>query len=131
MLNFPMPFASVPCSIWLAQLGEEDTYGNTPIEYADDADIETSCLYAPGMQRPDTSSDAEDGRPYGTQAVVTFYLPKSVDADLRHAIIEVYPTDDTSIYGKQFEVVGEPFSYMRANTPGDYSWCVEGVIVSG
>jgi hypothetical protein len=31
----------------------------------------------------------------------------------------------------RFKVVGQPVSYQRENTPGDYSWCVEGVAYLG
>lgn len=58
---------------------------------------------------------------------MTFYLPKTVSADLRDALIACYPPDDAILSGKVFKVIGEPHSYPRANTPGDYSWCLEGV----
>lgn len=131
MLSFPMPFHSVPCSIWLAIDGEQDDWRNEPVSYADDADIETTCCYAPGTVRPDTSDDIEDGRPHGARVSMTFFLPKTVDADLRDALIACFPSDDSSLYGKRFQIVGQPFSYQRANTPGDYSWAVEGVAYLG
>ena len=122
-----MPFRAVPCSIWLAHASERDSYGNTQVTYNEDPDVSTTCCYAPGTARPDTSDDIEQGRPHGVAATVTFYLPKTVDADLRAARIACYPPDDTALSGHVFDVVGEPYSYMRDNTPGDYSWCVEGV----
>ena len=75
----------------------------------------------------ETKDDIEDGRPHGARVTMLFYLPKTVDADLRDALIACYPTDDATLSGKQFEVVGDPFSYPRASTPGEYSWCVEAV----
>lgn len=127
MLSYPMPFASVPCLIWLAVEGEPDAWNNRGIEYATEADIETTCVYTPGTSKPDTADDIEDGRPRGARATMTFFLPKTVVADLRDALISCQPPDDAALSGRRFKVVGEPYSYSRANTPGDYSWMVEGV----
>jgi hypothetical protein len=127
-----MPFWAVPCKIWLPTQGEEDAWGNADDTYADEADIETSCCYSPGQaKKPDTENDIEDGRPHGARVAMTFYLPKTLDADLRDALIECYPPDDSHLSGKRFKVVGEPYSYPRANTPGNYSWCVEAVAYLG
>lgn len=126
MLSFPMPFRCVPCSIWLAQVGT-DAYGNEVTTYAEHADIETRCAYAPGGSEPNTQADIEDGRPHGASVSMTFFLPKALDADMREALIACYPPDDATLSGRKFKVVGNPYSYPRANTPGDYSWCVEGV----
>lgn len=131
MLSYPMPFRSVPCSIWLAHEGEPDDWHNVPIEYNTDPDVVTTCCYAPGTSKPETKDDIEDGRPYGAQVGMTFFLPKTVDADLRDALIACYPPDDATLSGRQFKVVGEPYSYPRMNTPGDYSWCIEGVAYLG
>lgn len=131
MVSFPMPFQAVPCSIWLAIDGGEDPYGNAITTYAEHPDILTKCCYAPGAGEPDTSNDIEDGRPHGVRIGMTFYLPKTIDANLRDALIACYPPDDLALSGHQFKVVGEPYSYPRANTPGDYSWCVEGVTYLG
>ena len=131
MISFPMPFRGVPCSIWLAHEGEADEWRNERVTYSESPDIETRCCYAPGSNRPDTSDDIEDGRPHGARVAMTFYLPKTVDADLRDALIACYPPDDASLSGKRFQIVGQPYSYPRANTPGDYSWCVEGVAYLG
>lgn len=131
MLRFPMPFRSVPCSIWLPTWVGPDEYGNTVLEYGIEPDVETRCCYAPGYRKPDTSDDIEEGRPYGDRATMTFFLPKDVDADLRMALIACYPPDDSVVSGKVFRVVGEPYSYPRANTPGDYSWAVEAVRFDG
>lgn len=125
MLNLPMPFGSVPCSVWLAHESEPDAYGNTQVTYSVDPDIETRCVYAPGTDKPNTDNDIEDGRPYGARVTMTFFLPKTVDADLRQALIACYPPDDQSLSGHRFAVIGEPYSYPRQNTPGDYSWRVE------
>lgn len=131
MLGFPMPFQAVPCSIWLPQVSEEDSYGNANVSYGEYPDIRTHCCYAPGTNRPETSDDIELGRPHGVRVGMTFYLPKALVADLRDALIACYPPDDVALSGLQFKVVGQPFSYPRANTPGDYSWCVEGVTYLG
>lgn len=127
MLSYPMPFHAVPCSIWLAQDGGTDAYNNQVIEYNTDPDIETTCCYTPGTSKPVTSDDIEDDRPHGDVATMTFYLPKSVNADLRSARIACYPTDDATLSGRLFDVVGNPYSYPRADTPGDYSWTIEGI----
>ena len=127
MSSFPNPFESVPCKIWLPTQEEPDEWGNRADAYAEEADIETKCCYAPGYARPETVDDIEDGRPHGARATMLFFLPKTVDADLRDALIACYPPDDAHLSGKKFEVVGDPFSYPRASTPGEYSWCVEAV----
>jgi len=122
-----MPFASVPCYIWLAHTNTRDAYGNTGVTYADVPDITTFCCYAPGNAKPDTQDDIEVGRPYGANVAVTFYLPKNVTEDLRDALISCADVTDPVISGRRFKVVGEPHSYMRDNTPGDYSIVVDGV----
>jgi hypothetical protein len=122
-----MPFLSVPCHIWLPQASEKDAWGNVAYTYSEDPDIVTTCCYAPGERRPETSDDIEQGRPHGTTARVAFFLPKSLHADLRGARIAAYQTDDAWMEGRTFDVEGAPTSYMRGNTPGDYSWWVEGV----
>ena len=125
MISFPMPFTPVVCKIWLARQGEPDEWDEDTTEYGTDPDIETTCVYAPS-----TNDDIEDGRPHGATlniTYITFYLPKTLDANLRDALIACYPSNDTLICGRKFEVVGLPVSYMRENTPGDYSWEVKGV----
>lgn len=131
MTGHRMPWAAVPCSIWLPTWGDPDAYGNQNPTYAEEPSITTTCCYAPGYARPDTSDDYEEDRPHGTETRLTFYLPKTLDADLRAARIACHPSDDASLAGRRFEVVGDPHSYMRGNTPGDYSWCVEGVEILG
>ena len=123
--NFPMPFVSCPCSIWYPIESTADAYGNTNVTYNTDPDWTGTCVYAPGRQNANTKNDIEEGRPYGAEVTLTVYLPKSFDHALRKARLAVYPTDDMSISDRVFAVIGEPFSYMRANTPGDYSWAVE------
>lgn len=122
----PMPFRPVPCSIWLPHAGE-DAWGNEVVTFAEDPDIETTCCYAPGYRSPETSDDIEEGRPEGATVRVTFFLPKTLDAALRGARIAASPPDDAWMAAHAFDVVGAPTSYMRQNTPGDYSWAVEGV----
>jgi len=131
MLSFPMPFRAVPCAVWLAHQGEPDAWNNVPVEYADEPDIQTACLYAPGTSKPETSDDIEEGRPHGARVTMTFYLRKEVDADLRGAIIACYPPDDMTLFARKFKAIGEPYSYPRMNVPGDYSWCVEAVSYLG
>lgn len=127
MISYPMPFRAVPCCIWLASNGTSDSWGNETVCYGEEPDVVTTCLYAPGTSRPSTSDDIEDGRPHGARVSMTFYLPKELDEDLRDALIECMPPDDQRLFARKFKVVGDPFSYMRENTPGDYSWCVEAV----
>lgn len=123
--DFLMPFPAVPCFIWLAHDSERDAYGNVTTEHTDEPDVKTTCLYSPGSSIPDTQNDIEDGRPTGVEVDMTFYLPKTLDADLRGALIACYPPDDSAISGRRFEVVGKPYSYPRQAVPGNYSWVVE------
>lgn len=131
MLSHPMPFPRVPCRIYLPQEWGIDAYGNEITSYPEFPDIETECSYAPGRYSPDTENDIEDGRPHGVQDTVTFYLPKTLDVDLRGALIQVLPPDDARMASLKFRVVGDPHSYMRGATPGDMSWSVEGVRFDG
>lgn len=126
MLSRPMPFRAVPCMVWLPTYAE-DAYGNRRATYAEEPSITTTCCYAPGRSEPDTSDDIEEDRPHGATVTVTFFLPKSLQADLRGARIACAPPDDPAMAAQTFDVVGTPYSYPRASTPGDYSWCVEGV----
>lgn len=123
MLSFPMPFVAVPCNIWLPKDGEPDEWNNTPTYYDVEPDLLTTCCYAPHKG----AGDIEEGRPHGAQVGMTFYLPKSVTCDLKDALIQCAPPDDSTVSGMRFKVVGMPLSYSRPNTPGDYSWEVEGV----
>ena len=127
MISYPMPFRAVPCCIWLANKGSKDSWGNESVYYNEEPDIVTRCLYAPGTSKPATADDIEDGRPYGDRVSMTFYLPKELDEDLRDALIACCPPADQTLFARKFKVVGDPVSYMRENTPGDYSWCVEAV----
>ena len=122
-----MPFRAVPCSVWLARQSEPDAYNNTRPEYGDEPDLETTCCYAPGRYGPDTSDDIDEERPQGDRLEVTFFLPKSFEADLRGALVAVTAPESPWLSGRRFAVVGAPTSYMRDNTPGDYSWLVRGV----
>ena len=126
MLSFPMPWMWCVCRIWLPTV-TRDSYGNEVREYVDAPDIVTHCVYTPGDSTDDTASDIEDGRPEGAVERMTFFLPKSLHADLRGAMIAAYPADDPEVSGVKYDVVGNPRSYPRANTPGDYSWRVVGV----
>lgn len=130
--SFPMPFATVPCSVWLPVQSAEDAYGNVNHTYASWPDWTGRCVYSPSRTRYEqTANDFEEGRPHGSRVTLTVYLPKSFSLPLRGAQLAVYPPDDRHLYGKRFDVDGEPYSYMRANTPGDYSWQVEAVAHDG
>lgn len=126
-----MPWPRVPCRIWLPKLSEEDAYGNRMPYYTVAPDIETECCYAPGRSKPSTEDDIEQGRPWGDQLTMTFYLPKTLQGDLRGAQIQALPPDDYAVASMKFAVVGNPTSYMREATPGDMSWSVEGVRIDG
>ena len=123
--NFPMPFESCPCAIWYPFESSPDAYSNKTVGYGKDPDWRGVCVYHPGASRADTSNDIEQGRPNGAEVKLTVYLKKTFSHSLRKARIAVYPMDDTTLSGRVFEVIGEPFSYSRTNTPGDYSWAVE------
>lgn len=131
MLSMRMPWPRVPCRIWLQKLSAEDEYGNRVPYHSEQPDIETECCYAPGRSKPDTADDIEPGRPWGDEVHMTFYLPKTLQADLRGALIQAVPADDAAVAAMRFSVVGNPTSYMRAATPGDMSWSVEGVRFDG
>lgn len=126
MLGRPMPFRAVPCLVWLPTYSR-DEWGNEVPGYPDEPSVTTTCCYAPGRYGTDTSNDIEDGRPNGERVRMTFFLPKSFDSDLRGALIAAAAPDDPLVAGRVFAVVGAPSSFMRDNTPGDYSWAVEGV----
>lgn len=119
----------VPCAIWYPRESDPDAYGNRTAAYADEPDWRGLCCYAPGRRtnQADTADDIEDGRPHGDTALLTVYLPKSFSHQLRGALVAVYPDDDQVVSGRRFAVVGSPYSYPRADTPGDYSWEVEAV----
>lgn len=123
--NFLMPFETCPCAFWYPSESSPDAYGNTVVGYEEDPDWTGACVYHPGSSRADTSNDIEQGRPNGAEVKVTLYLRKDFDHSLRKARVALYPTDDAVLCGRVFEVIGEPFSYSRQNTPGDYSWAVE------
>ena len=127
MLGLRMPWPTVPCWIWLPRRGERDSHGTSRPTYSDQPDIETTCCYAPGTSEPRTSDDIGEERPTGDVEHMLFYLPKSLVADLRGARIAVGPADDPDLAQATYDVVGVPRSYQRSATPGDYSWCVEGV----
>ena len=123
--NFPMPFETCPCAIWYPKESSPDAYGNVAVSYGEVPDWRGECVYSPGASRVDTANDIEQGRPTGAQVKLTLYLKKSFSHSLRKARVALYPKDDAVLRGRVFEVVGEPFSYPRSNTPGDYSWAVE------
>ena len=129
LTSFPMPFYSVPCALWYAHEGEPDPYGNATPAYSTEPDVVTTCVYAPGRSAPDTADDITEGRPYGDRATMTFFLPKDFwpEHDLRDALIACYPEDDRLMSARRYRVIGDPMSYQRANTPGDYSWLIGGV----
>lgn len=130
--SFPMPFDTVECCVWIPSAQTEDAYGNTNYTYQALPDWTGPCVYSPSRTRYEqTSSDFEEGRPNGVNITLTVYLPKSFSLPLHNARLAVYPSDDPYLYGKLFDVDGEPFSYMRSNTPGDYSWQVEAVAHDG
>lgn len=126
-----MPFHAVSCSIWLPTYGEKDAYGNQSVTYPEEPSVTTTCCYAPGYSQPNTADEIEQGHPHGDRVSYLFFLPKTVTADLRGARISCAPPDDAVLSGRLFDVVGEPTSYPRADTPGDYSWCVEAVAHDG
>lgn len=129
MLSMPMPFRPVPCAIWQPTFAE-DQWGNQVPTYPEEPNVTTTCCYAPGgggQSRASNQDDIEDGRPNGEVVRMTFFLPKAFDADLRGAQISALPPDDPRMASMRFMVEGAPTSYSRENTPGDYSWRVEGV----
>ena len=131
MISFPMPFPTVPCAIWLAHRDGQDSYGNEQVTYSEHPDVVTECAYAPGYRSPDTAADIEDARPQGVTTTMTVFLPKTLNVDLRGALLSIVAPDDAALGKKRFAVVGEPHSYMRSATPGQFSWAVEVVAHDG
>lgn len=124
--SFPMPFEPVPCAVWLAHDGGLDAYGNQIITYPVKPDWEGLCVYSPANSYyPRTRDEIEEGRPYGDEVRICVFLPKTFSLDIREGIVAVYPADDAIISGKKWKVIGQPLSFSRANTPGDYSWFLE------
>ena len=127
-----MPFDTVPCCVWVPVSSTKDAYGNVNLSYSEWPSWRGACVYSPSRTRYEqTSSDFEEGRPHGANVTLTVYLPKTFSLPMHGARIAVYPKDDPYLYGKVFDVDGEPYSYMRSNTPGDYSWQVEAVSHDG
>ena len=131
MLNAPMPFTPCPCSIWLPHWSEPDAYNNSYPEFTTEPDITTTCCYAPGYARVETTDEREQGAPFADGVRMMFFLPKTLHASLRGARIACATADDEQMAAKVFDIVGDPVSYPRASTPGDYSWMVEGVVHLG
>lgn len=122
MLRRRMPVHSVPCQIWLPRWGERDAYGNSRPTYPEQPDLVTECFTFQGGSRPETSDDIGVERPHGDVERRTFCLKKSFDADLRGAVVAC-----PSVSDRRYAVEGVPASYPMDDTPGDYSWWVEGV----
>ena len=124
--SFPMPFDTTPCKVWCAQDGGVDAYGNRVVAFNENPDWEGECVYSPAWSgKPDTYDDRDQQRPNGDRVTLTVFLPKSFALDIRGGRIAVCPTDDPVLSAQVFDVVGQPFSFPRSNTPGDYSWAVE------
>ena len=121
-----MPFAPVPCAVWCAQDGGTDSYGNQIIAYNSEPDWTGLCVYSPANSYyPRTREEIEEGRPHGDEVHMCFFLPKTFSLDIRGGIIAAYPDDDDRVRGRLWDVIGDPISFMRTNTPGDYSWFLE------
>ena len=127
MLSFPMPFPRVPCAIWEPIEGDPDAYGNTETIFMDEPTWQGMASYAPGGKTPETENDVTDGRPHGDEVTVTAYLPKTYQGNPRGGYFVLYPEDDAALYGRRWQVIGDPISYMRDATPGDFSWVIKGV----
>lgn len=131
MLSRRMPFPRVQCQIWLPHDGGRDAYGNEVVTWSEEPDVVTECSYAPGYRYADTDDDVEDWRPHGDVETMTFFMPKSLDAGLRGALVRALPPDDRHVAARRYMVVGDPHSYMRDATPGDMSWAVRAVRFDG
>lgn len=120
-----MPFDTTLCKVWVAVDGGVDAYGNQVVTYNVEPDWEGQCVYAPAQSHfPDTRDDRDQTRPYGDEAKLTVFLPKTFSLNIRNGRIAVYPPDDPIVSGVVFDVIGAPYSFPRSNTPGDYSWMV-------
>lgn len=126
MLSRRMPVHTVPCQIWLPRWGARDAWGNVRPTYPAEPDMTVECFTFQGDSRPDTADDISEERPHGDGERRTFCLRKDFDADLRAARMAC-PT----VADRTYEVEGVPASYPRDDTPGDFSWWVEGVAILG
>lgn len=127
MLDRRMPFPRVPCTVVLPTFSR-DAFGNEVATW-DGGEVCTECSFAPGIYRTASTRDSfQPADPHGDDVNMTFYFPKSLDCDLRGALIRLDVGDGRDT---EFRVVGSPTSYMREATPGDMSWVVEGVLHLG
>lgn len=114
-----MPFPRVPITFWLP-IYSKDEYGNQVASYSESSTVTTMGSYAP--KNPE--EDIEEERPHGRIVRLRLYLPKTFDADITGAKVTL-ESGDSVIDAGEYQVIGEPVSYMRAATPGDMSWYVE------
>ena len=83
----------------------KDRFGN--VIYTTTKTTVENVLVAPGA-----TSDLEAARPEGVRVAYTLHFPKTFNGTLEGAIIEL-PAPWTGRYS----VIGEPTSYIDANTP--------------
>lgn len=72
------------------------------------------------------SSDLDATRPEGARVDFTLHFPKTYTGDLRGAEIVLYGE-----FSGRYRIVGEPYPYMRENTPTPWYMPVEVVAVHG
>ena len=114
-----MPFPRVPITFCLP-IYSKDEYGNQVASYSESSTVTTMGSYAP--KNPE--EDIEEERPHGRIVRLRLYLPKTFDTDITGAKVTLQ-SGDSVIDAGEYQVIGEPVSYMRAATPGDMSWYVE------
>lgn len=126
LISFRMPFPRVPITFIPPTYGERDAFGNQVETYDEDNAITVDGCYAIG----DTTDDIEEDRPHGERVLVTCYLPKTFNADIRNAICRI-GGNDALVSAQKFKVQGIPLSYMRDAVPGDMSTVVRLVEYAG
>ena len=114
-----MPFPRVPIT-FLLPIYSKDEYGNQVASYSESSTVTTMGSYAP--KNPE--EDIEEERPHGRIVRLRLYLPKTFDTDITDAKVTLQ-SGDSVIDAGEYQVIGEPVSYMRSATPGDMSWYVE------
>lgn len=89
----------------------EPTYGEPEREVVD------------ALVQPGSTADLDATRPNGVEVVFTLHFPKTYTKSLQQCHVKVR--------GNTYEVIGDPQSYTKANTPGAWNKPVEVKRVDG
>lgn len=97
--------------------GAVDAHGNeVPGEWVSEpvADV---------LPQPGATSDLDASRPNGVTVSMTFHFPKTYSASLRGCLIRYG--------GREYQVIGDPQTYLDANCPGEWNRPVECGVCDG